>query len=225
MAGVGVAVALLGFAKTFFLPLFAGTFSAPWTIHVHGAFLFGWAFFFAAQASLIDRRQVRVHRSIGWIGAGLAVGVVATTLAAGRLASQRTVAAGDVDLASRELFVIIIEMAVFAALVGGALLMRRRRDVHGRLMLLALIGSLGPAWFRFRHYFPGVENPAFVFSLLLADSLVVAAAVSDVIREQRVHWVYAVIGSGMVGVHLVEVFAFDTAWFAAAAQVAARPLL
>jgi hypothetical protein len=116
-------------------------------------------------------------------------------------------------------------MAVFSALIVGALLLRRRPDVHKRLMLLALIASLGPAWFRFRHYFPPVDNPVFVYSLLLADSLIVIAALSDVLRERRVHWVYLFVGGAMVWVHVIEVFAFDTAWFQTVADAVARPFI
>lgn len=221
----GILVALVGFTKTFFMPLFSGAFSAPPLIYVHGAFLFSWVIFFAAQSILVHRKDVRLHRTLGWVGAGLVIGVVTSTLGVGILASQRTVATGDIDQASRELLVILMEMAVFVALVASALLLRRRPDVHRRLMLLALIASLGPAWFRFRHYFPPMDNPVFFYSLLLADSLIVIAAVFDTLRERRVHWVYALVGGGLVSVHLVEVFAFDGAWFGTAANALARPFL
>jgi len=93
-------------------------------------------------------------------------------------------------------------------------------------MLLPLIASLGPAaWFRFRHYFPPVDNPVFVYSLLLSDSLIVIAAGVDFARERRVHWVYAFVGAGMVSVHVVEVFAFDAGWFEAIAGAVAKPIL
>lgn len=225
MGVVGVLAALTGFAKTFFIPLFSGAFSAPVLIYVHGFFLFSWVLFFPAQSVWVHRRDVRLHRTLGWIGAGLVLGVVVSTLGVGALASRRTAAAGDINLASRELLVIIMEMFVFSALVLAAFLQRRRPDVHGRLMLLAFIASLGPAWFRFRHYFPPVENPVFIFSLLLADSLIVIAVAADILRERRVHWVYAIVGGGMVCVHLAEVFAFETAWFGMAANALARPLL
>lgn len=221
----GILVALVGFTKTFFIPLFSGAFAAPLLIYVHGALLFGWVFFFAIQSILVHRRDVRLHRTLGWVGAGLVSGVIASTLGVGILASQRTAAGGDVELASRELLVIFMEMTVFFALVASALIFRRRPDVHRRLMLLALIASLGPAWFRFRHYFPPVDNPVFFYSLLLADSLVVIAAVFDIVRERRVHWVYSFVGSGMVCAHLVEVLAFDAAWFGGVANALARPFL
>lgn len=220
-----MAVALVGFGKTFFLPLITGTFSAPVAIYVHAVLLFGWVGFFATQSLWVHQRNLRLHKRMGWIGGGLVAGVVLSTLVVATIASQRTAASGDSDLANRELLVIMMEMAVFSALIVSAFLLRQRFETHKRLMLLALVASLGPAWFRFRHYFPSIENPIFIYSLLVADSLIVLAALADWIRERRVHWVYAFVGTGMVCVHLVEVFAFDSAWFGAVAEVIAKPFI
>lgn len=57
----GILVALVGFTKTFFIPLFSGAFAAPLLIYVHGALLFGWVFFFAIQSILVHRRDVRLR--------------------------------------------------------------------------------------------------------------------------------------------------------------------
>src|SRR5690606_984622 len=53
-----LAIALIGFSTTFFIPLARGTFSAPPIIHLHGALLFGWLFLFILQSSLIHRRSL-----------------------------------------------------------------------------------------------------------------------------------------------------------------------
>ena len=222
---VAAFVALIGFAKTFFHPLLTGTFQAPLVVYLHGVCLFGWVAFFCVQSLLIQRREIALHRRLGWWGCGLAAGVIITTLCVGVLASRRALAGGAAEIASAELLVIIMEMAVFAALVVAPVLQRRRPEVHKRLMLLALLGALGPAWFRFRHYFPAIDNPVFFYSLLLADSLIVIAIIADFVRERRVHWVYPVVGGAMVVVHLIEVFAFETRPFQAVASVLAGPLL
>jgi len=222
---VGIVVAIVGFTKTFFIPLFAGTFSAPPAIYIHGAFLFGWVGFFAAQSLWVHRANLRRHKQMGWLGAGLVAGVIASTLVVATLASQRTAASGDLSLASAELFVVMLEMTVFGVLVISAFLLRRRADMHKRLMLLALIASLGPAWFRFRHYFPPIDNAIFVYSLLLADSLIIMAALVDLLRERRIHPVYLFAGSAMIAIHLIEVFAFDTPLFRALANTFASPFI
>jgi hypothetical protein len=225
MGCVAALVALTGFAKTFFYPLLAGTFRAHPMIYVHGIFLFGWVAFFLLQALLAYRGKIARHRSLGWIGGILAVGVVGSTIFVATLAGRRVAASGAVDVAQGELFVVMLEMLVFAGLILAALWFRRRPDLHKRLMLLALIGSLGPAWFRFRHYFPAVDNPLFLYSVLLADSLIVIAILSDMIRYGRPHPVYVAGGGAMILLHLSEVFGFDTPLFRAMAEAAAAPLI
>lgn len=225
MGCVAVVVALTGFAKTFFYPLLAGTFRAHPMIYVHGIFLFGWVAFFLFQALLAYRGKIARHRSLGRIGGVLAIGVVGSTIFVATLAGRRVAASGAAEVAHGELFVVMLEMLVFAGLIFAALWFRRRPEAHKRLMLLALIGSLGPAWFRFRNYFPEVDNPLFLYSVLLADSLIVIAILSDTFRHGRPHPVYTAGGGGMILLHLFEVFGFDTPLFRAAAKVAAGPLV
>lgn len=222
---VAVLVALTGFAKTFFYPLFAGAFRAHPMIYVHAIFLFGWVAFFLFQALLAHSGKIARHRSLGRIGGALAIGVVGSTIFVATLAGRRVAASGATDVAHGELFVVMLEMLVFAGLIFSALWFRRRPDLHKRLMLLALIGSLGPAWFRFRHYFPEVDNPLFLYSVLLADSLIVIAILSDLFRYGRPHPVYVGGGGAMILLHLFEVFGFDTPLFRAVAEAAAGPLI
>ena len=221
----GIAVAVVGFAKTFFYPLGTGTFTAHPLVYVHGVFLFGWIAFFFAQSWLVHRKKLQIHKKMGWVGGAITVGVVLSTLGIATLASRRTAAAGELVQANSELFVIMIEMVIFSALITSALLVTRRPETHKRLMLLALIASLGPAWFRFRHYFPEVSNPVFFYSLLIADSLIVIAALADLPRSGRVHWVYPVVGGAMVIVHLIEVFGFEWPAFQSVANAVAGPLI
>lgn len=222
---LGIAVAIIGFSKTFFYPLLTGTFTAHPLVYIHGALLFGWVAFFFTQARFVHGKKLRLHKKMGWAGGGLAVGVVLSTVAIAILASRRTAATGELAQANSELFVIMIEMLMFSALVAFAVVLRKRPETHKRLMLLALIGSLGPAWFRFRHYFPEVDNPIFFYSVLLADSLIVVAAISDLIRNGKVHWVYPTVGGGMVMVHLIEVFGFEWPRFQSLANILAGPLI
>jgi hypothetical protein len=222
---LAAAVALTGFAKTFFHPLITGTFSAHPAVYIHGVFLFGWVAFFIVQAVLVREWRVATHRRMGWIGLALAFGVVASTLIIGVLASQRIAAGGAVGQANSELLVILLEMTVFASLVTAAVLFRRRPETHKRLMLLALIGALGPAWFRFRHYFPAIENPVLFYSLLLADSVILLAIAIDLRAGRGFHPAYLYAGGAMVAVHCVEVFAFSTPAFQFVADRVAGPLV
>ena len=225
LAWIGAAAALVGFAKTFIHPLLTGTFRGHPAIYGHAALLFGWVAFFLVQTLLVNRGKLVWHRRLGGIGAALGIGVVVSTIAVATLAARRTAAAGDLDGAQGELLVVQLEMSAFATLVAAAIHFRRRPDIHKRLMLLAFIGSLGPAWFRFRHYFPEVGNPLFLYSVLLADSLILIAMLADLLRYGRPHRVYVQAGGAMVALHLVEVFAFASSPFRAVAATIAGPML
>ncbi|MGS0997636.1 hypothetical protein [Rhodanobacter sp. UC4451_H18] len=79
-------------------------------------------------------------------------------------------------------------------------------------MLLATISLLGPAWVRFRHIFPSVENPFLVFSII-ADSVLLVAIARDLLTIKRVHPVYLWAGGAMIAVHMIELAAIESpAW-------------
>ena len=205
-----LAVALVGFSTTFFLPLFRGTFQAPAIIYVHGALLFAWLLLFIVQAQLIRTRRVPSHRQLGWVGAVLAVAIVVSGVAVGFHATTRDLASGGGDEARGQLVNIVIEMLLFGAFVAAAVALRRDRESHKRLLLLAGISILGPAWFRFRHFLPGRANPLVVLSLI-ADSVLLVAIAYDLLVYRRVHPVYLWVGGIMVAVHMAELFASESA--------------
>lgn len=204
-----LAIALVGFSTTFFIPLARGTFEAPAVIHVHGALLFGWLAFFIVQSSLVQRRRVALHRRTGRFGAALAVAIVVSGVGVGLHATRRDLAAGVGDFALGQFVNILIEMALFAVLVGAAIACRRDGEAHKRLLLLATISALAPAWLRLRHLFPDVPNPFVTFSLL-ADGLLLVAIARDWLATRRVHPVYIWAGGAMVAVHIVELLAITS---------------
>lgn len=212
MAALAVLVAVAGFSTTFFLPVAAGTFKAPLVIHLHGALFFGWVLFLLLQSALVVGNGLIWHRLLGWYGSVLAVGMVATGVAVGRFVTHRDLANGAGDFALGQLLTVVVEMLIFGTLVGWAIAQRQHGPTHKRLILLATISVLGPAWFRFRHFMPWVENPLVVFSIV-ADLLVVVAMVYDRLTIGRVHWVYLTAGLTMILLHVAELtLAETTGW-------------
>jgi hypothetical protein len=128
----------------------------------------------------------------------------------GLFATHRDLAAGGGDFALGQFVNILIEMLLFGGLVAAAVVLRRDGESHKRLMLLATISALAPAWMRFRHLFPGVPHPFVTFSIV-ADSLLVVAIARDWIAMRRVHPVYLWAGGAMVGVHAIELLAITSA--------------
>lgn len=132
-----MAIAITGFSTTFFLPLARGTFVAPPVIYLHGSLVFGWLSLFIAQVLLIRSRNIALHRRLGWLGAGLCIGIVISGVAVGHFATLRDVAAGGGDFARGQFVNILIEMALFGGLVTAAIVRRRDRESHVRLLVLA----------------------------------------------------------------------------------------
>ncbi len=105
---------------------------------------------------------------------------------------------------------IVIEMVVFGALAGSAIALRRRPEIHKRLLVLATISALAPAWFRFRHFMPFVPNPIVTFSLV-ADAVWVGVMLREWLVSKRVHPAYRWAGGAMFAMHLLELAAAESA--------------
>ena len=182
-----------GFASTYYLRFFAGGPNAtltggPFTalVHVHGALFTAWALFFVVQTTLVASRRVAVHRRLGVAGAMLAVAMVlvGTFIAIGTAA--RGAAPPGLDPLTF-LAIPMFDMVLFATFVGTALALRRDRETHKRLMLLAYISIIVPAIARLPGVLPLLGAPgSFGLSLLF----VVVAGVYDFLSRRRVHKAY-----------------------------------
>ena len=177
-------VVLWAFARTFYLKLFFGTPSLPLLLHVHALAMTGWVVLLVVQASLVATRHVRWHRQVGvfgaaWAGLVVILGSVTTLHAAARELQAHSPRAG---------FQVIImtldmsQMALFAAFVTAAILMRDRPDYHKRFMLLTIGCMLPDALARLHVSF----IPHGLVRLGL-DGFVVACVLIDTVRYRRLH--------------------------------------
>ena len=220
MALVALVVALTGFATTFFIPLADGSFQTPTIVYMHGFFTFAWIGLFIAQHALIRTDRFPVHAMLGSMGALIAPAIAVTGVATGVYATNRYLASGQGDVAVSSLLGTCTSMLLFLALVGAGLLNRARPEAHKRLMLLATLVLIWPAWFRFRHYFPEVPRPDIWFAVVAADSMIVLAMLRDRLVLGRIHPVLLGTGLAIMAEHAFEVFTFDTpAWRALAYRV------
>src|SRR5215468_4192776 len=72
MALACAAVAFLGFAPTYWLPLAHRTFSASPVIHFHGLLFFSWTLYFVFQTWLVASERTIRHREWGMLGVSFA---------------------------------------------------------------------------------------------------------------------------------------------------------
>ncbi|MEQ8936182.1 MAG: hypothetical protein RIE56_10370, partial [Amphiplicatus sp.] len=223
MGAFVVFIAFVGFSRTFFLPLLGGTFTAPIIILILASLMFSWVFLFLTQTLFIRAGSFKWHRRLGIAGAALAALIVPFTIATGVAILPRDLA--NMGEGGYSAFLpTIIEALLFGSLVAGAISLRSRPDYHKRLMLLATLSALGPAWFRFRHFFPEVENPIVIFAFGFAIVPMLFAAVWDTGRNGRIHPVFLFILPGMLAIYVVEVWGSGHPWFIGAAKYVAALL-
>ena len=193
--GMGVllaAIAVAGFAPTFYLrswfgapPTVAGTTELTPLAQIHGAVFTAWMVLFIVQTSLIASRRVKVHRRLGVAGAILAaimvvVGYLTATSAAGR--GSAPPGADPLSFLAVPLF----DLVLFATFVTAAVLRRRDKETHKRLMLLAYISIIAAGVARLPGILP--YGPLAFFGI--AYSLAVVGLAYDQWSRGRIHRVY-----------------------------------
>jgi uncharacterized membrane protein YozB (DUF420 family) len=152
MALAALLVALVGFAPSYYLRSFSTAEPLTTLVHLHGGLATAWLLLFVAQTSLVSIGRTDLHRRVGPLGAGLAVLFVVVGYATSITAARKGVTppGGPPPLAF--LAVPLATLLSFAVLATLGVLWRRERDTHRRLMLLATIAILPPAFARFRWF-------------------------------------------------------------------------
>jgi hypothetical protein len=193
-AGMAVVMALtvfVGFAPTYYLRVFygrptvTGATSLSSLAHLHGALFTSWVLLFIVQTALVANHRVDVHRRLGIAGAFLAAAMIAV----GILTAVKTAARGAGPPGADPLAFLAIplgDMAVFSVFVTAALWLRRRKEAHKRLMLLAYIAIIAAAVARL----PGVLplGPLGFYGLALV--LLLLAVIYDLVSRRRVDPAY-----------------------------------
>lgn len=224
MAATCVAVALIGFLPTYWIPLVRGTLDVPPITHVHALFFYGWTLMFLRQTSLVASGKLARHREWGVAGVAVATGMCFVGVGAAINSLKRAEIAGFGDAARAFTIVPITAIALFASLFVIALLKVKKPEAHKRLMLVATASLLQAAigrWFALflapRPAGPGPASPPPVFVSvmpgLVADLLIVAAIIHDRRTRGRVHPVYWIAGGCVLAVQLLRVpLSSTTAW-------------
>ncbi|HWF86757.1 MAG TPA: hypothetical protein VG222_17985 [Vicinamibacterales bacterium] len=184
-AAVGVAsIVFAGFARSYYLRSLFGMPALPLMLHVHGLVMTSWIVLFFTQTCLIAAHRVDWHRRLGLFGAALAVlvvvvGVIANLhAAAGAVRTPPTHPPAFLAIFGFNL----VDLLVFATFVGSAIALRRRSDLHKRLMLLATLSMLGQ---------PVARLVSDSTALLLVYLCVLVCVAIDTFRNRRLHLTFA----------------------------------
>lgn len=210
IAIIGIIAILVGFSKTFIIPLVSGTKTWPLTIYAHAFFVFGWVIIFLTQSLLIQNKKYKIHIFIGRWAAFIAVGAAISIIPASLFQIERELKEGLGQTAISSIVGSLASASMFLILVTLGILNRKRPQVHKRFMLLATILLIWPAWFRWRHYFPSVERPDIWFAVVLSDSLILVAFIWDWLKNKYIHPALFYGGLFIIAENVMEILLFDS---------------
>ena len=201
MSLLNAVVVVYGFSFTINQNLLHPRVQPPQIVYVHSVVFSAWVLFFILQSALVRSHNVRMHRTLGWVGAGLAVSILVlgytTSTAVLRLAIQRQLPFPTVPF----LFVEVMELVCFAVPFALAIYWRKRPDFHRRLMLIATCALTEAAFGRIPSL-PAVFAPAGV------DALILLGVVRDIIVERRIHKVYLYALPAMIFLQIIAEYTY-----------------
>ena len=199
-------VMFVGFAKNFYLRAWIGTRPITAMVHVHGLVMTAWILLFLTQTLLVAKGRTDLHRKLGVAGAFLAFIVVALGIYTIANSIFRQTPGATLQLFALQ-FVAFdgVSLLLFGGLVSAALGVRSRPQVHKRLMLMALVSLLPPAFGRFVAYFTRVH--VFEIVLGLMCTTVAVCVIIDTIRHRRLHPALVCSGVLVIAVNLLTYLA------------------
>jgi uncharacterized membrane protein YozB (DUF420 family) len=189
-AGMSAAILVAvcgGFLRTFFFRRWfpeLRSASEPF-FALHGMVFVGWFTLLLVQSVLVGQGRVALHRGLGALGSVLAttmviLGVTGTVIAARRPEGFISVPVPPLQFMATP----FVDLVLFAALVGTALVLRRDHQSHKRLMLIGSIAILSSAIARWPVEFLDAGPPAFFG---VTDLFLVPLVVWDVLTLRRLH--------------------------------------
>lgn len=202
--GLAIAMAtVIVFGFSLQLAMGRSSFSLPIWVHVHAVIFFGWVVLFVVQTSLIAAGNRRLHRWLGWVGAGWAIAIVLV----GTLTTVLSVRAGRTPFFFTPAFFIVLNpmnALAFSGLTAAGIVQRRDTGWHRRLLICGMAELTGPGYGRFLPV-PLVIPYAgwMLFSAILL--IPVVGAVIDWRKRGRLHpaWTWGI--GTIVAVHFAMV--------------------
>jgi hypothetical protein len=214
-----VAIAIAGFWPRYFGPLVTGTLETVTIIHVHAVVFVGWLVVVGLQAWFAASGRTALHIRVGnyAIWWGVLVIVVGVTTAFVMFADR--IAAGDVEGARNKLFVPLTDLMVFVPFFAAAWWLRRKPELHKRLIIVATTCLLIAAVHRIP--FLGGRPPPVPQLLAVWLAPIYLGMIHDFVKSRTVSPVYLLgIGAvlflkfGRVGMYRSETWSELSWWFA-----------
>jgi hypothetical protein len=220
MALAMLATIFIGFAPSYYLRGLVGPYGPvpllPMTpvSHLHGILFSAWTALFVMQTLLVSGGRPDIHRKLGLIGFALLPAMIVVALLAALYGAVRH-AGPPIIPPLQFLAVPLFDIPVFATLIGVALWKRREAQTHKRLMLLTMVGMMGPAIGRLP--LPAMLPPPVVI-FGIPDLFLLALVAWDFASRGRLHKATVWGGALLVGSQVLRVAVMTTpVWLAFAA--------
>jgi hypothetical protein len=211
VAVVAALIVFAGFARTFYLKGVFGTPALSELLLTHGTVMTLWFALIIVQLRLVAAGRTDLHRRLGVFGAILVVLILAVGVTTAIDAARRGASPAPEITPLMFMAIPLVDLVVFAILVGGALWNRRRSDTHKRLMLLATLSILTPGIARIPLAFIQQGGLPVVFGLTVLS--VIICVVVDTVKNRRLHPAFGWGGTLVVAsVPLRLILAGTAAW-------------
>lgn len=187
----------LGFLRTYYLRTLFAVPPMDLMLHLHALAFTAWVVLFVIQARLISKQNYKTHMQLGIAGMFIAAAVVTfgmiTAVHSAALTRPRPMGMPSTQFA----FVPIVAISLFAILVAAAFFLRKRAQLHKRLMVLAMVSILGPPAARLIAA-SGNGKHFLLIQTSVAAMFVIWCLVTDWVRHRTLHPVYALGGTLLV---------------------------
>lgn len=197
VALVLAALVLVAFARTYYLRYWFDVPPITVLLHLHSIAFTAWVVLFVIQTRLIAKQDYRTHMKLGIAGIAVAALVVIFGFATA-IVSAGAPRVRPMGMNSQQfVFVPLLAVSFFAILVTAAVLLRKRAQLHKRLMMLAMISVLGPPIARLIMLTHTGEH-FLAIQMTVPGVFIIGCLVSDWTKYRVVHPVYAVGGAILV---------------------------
>jgi hypothetical protein len=205
MSLVMLGTVVYGFAQTYFLAGMVRAKLPSVLVHVHGAAFTCWILLFVVQCVLIDMKKIKLHRTLGWVGAFLAAAMLVLGVWATFAMLRRGVTVPGFTPGQ---FLVLnnVEIVLFAGLVAWGVSERYNKPIHKRLMLLATLDIMGPAISRW----PIVQTRPYLITVFFFIELF-SVLVFDFFTRRKPYWQTVVVTLSIIALMPVSIALDHTA--------------
>ena len=211
-------VIAIGFWTTYTRPVLEGTYTQPWWGHIHGALAFAWSVLTIMQTQLVGR-NIALHRALGISALLIIPAWFASTVMITREFALMTIARGDPAAAETNVVGSIASPFLVMILVILAVWLRANPQAHKRLIFVATLTMLWPAWARWRHYFADTDALNLFFGFFVAFTPILIAMLRDRLKFGAIHPALLWSGAFVIAEQVWEIMFYGSAAWAMLAKL------